>query len=684
MNRIVTILAAVVAAGALGYIALSRGETINAVWLIAAALGSYIVAYRIYARMIADRVFALDDARITPAVKYNDGKDYVPTNKWVLYGHHFAAIAGAGPLVGPTLAAQMGYLPGTLWIIFGAILGGAVQDFVVLISSMRRRGHSLGQMVKEEVGPVAGFVALIGVFAIMIILIAVLALVVVNALKGSPWGTFTIAMTIPIAIFMGIYMRFIRPGKVSEASIIGFVLLMLSLYAGRGVAASPVWGPAFTFDGATLALMIAAYGFLASVIPVWLLLAPRDYLSTFLKVGTIAVLAISIILVLPDIKMPATTRFTDGTGPVFSGALFPFLFITIACGAVSGFHALISSGTTPKMINVESDARLIGYGGMLTESFVAIMALIAATILDPGVYFAVNSPMALIGSTAADAARTVSSWGFTITPEQLSTLAKQVEETSILSRTGGAPSLALGMAHILSQLIGGQWLMAFWYHFAILFEAVFILTTVDAGTRVARFMLQDMLRHVWAPFGRTDNYGNAIVGSILVVLAWGYFLYVGVTDPFGGINTLWPLFGIVNQMLAAIALVLVTTVIFKMKKARYAWVTLLPTFWLFIVTMSAGWQKIAHSSPKIGFLAHAKSISDAVNSGTLPSGLKSVADANRIILNDRVDAWLTGIFMAVVIVILIDGIRVWIQAAKGGGTPLAEDTPEYVQLNPVK
>lgn len=551
---------------AFGLVALNRGETISAVWLVIAAISCYAVAYRFYSRFMARKVFSLNDNRRTPAEVKNDGKDYVPTNKWVLFGHHFAAIAGAGPLVGPVLAAQMGYVPGTLWIIVGVILGGAVQDFVVLFASMRRGGKSLGDMIKDEIGPVTGTIAMIGILGIMIILLAVLGLVVVKALIGSPWGMFTIAATIPIALFMGVYMRYIRPGRVLEASLIGFVLLLLSLIGGQYVAEHPTLGAMFTFTGTQIAIMMIIYAFIASVMPVWLLLAPRDYLSTFLKIGTIVGLAIGIVFVMPDLNMPATTKFIDGTGPVFSGNLFPFLFITIACGAVSGFHALISSGTTPKMLERESHARPIGYGAMLMESFVAIMALIAACVITPGTYFAINSPAAVIGSDAVQAASTISSWGFTISPDDLTQISKDVGEASILSKTGGAPTFAIGMAHILSNVVGGKTLMSFWYHFAILFEALFILTTIDAGTRVGRFLIQDLLKYAYKPLGNTESLTGNIVATTLCVAGWGYFLYQGVVDPLGGINSLWALFGIANQMLAGIALVLGITILFKMGK----------------------------------------------------------------------------------------------------------------------
>lgn len=659
-------------AAAFGVLALHRGETINAIWLIVAAVSVYAVAYRFYSKFIAQKVFQLDDNRKTPAEVFNDGKDYVPTNKWVLFGHHFAAIAGAGPLVGPILASQMGYLPGTLWIVVGVVLAGAVQDFVILFASMRRNGKSLGEMIKEEIGSFTGLIAMLGILGIMIILLAVLALVVVKALVGSPWGMFTIAATIPIAIFMGVYMRYIRPGRVGEASLIGFVLLMASIVFGQYVAENPTLANMFTFKGETIALLMIGYGFVASALPVWLLLAPRDYLSTFLKIGTIVGLALGILVVAPDLQMPAITKFVDGTGPVFAGNLFPFLFITIACGAVSGFHSLVSSGTTPKMIERESHARPIGYGAMLMESFVAVMALVAACVLTPGAYFAINSPAAVIGQDVVQAAKTVSSWGFTITPDVLTELAKDVGEQTILSRTGGAPTLAIGMAVILSKVIGGKAFMAFWYHFAILFEALFILTTIDAGTRVGRFMIQDILGHFYKPFGRTDWLPANIIATTLCVFGWGYFLYQGVIDPLGGINTLWPLFGIANQMLAGIALLLGTTVLFKMGKKAYVWVTLVPTTWILVVTMTAGYQKLFHENPKIGFLAHAKVFKDALNQGKILPPATTEAQMKQIITNDYVDATLSAIFMLVVLVMLISSINMWIKVLNNKGTPLQE------------
>ncbi|PKJ54223.1 carbon starvation protein CstA [Bacillus sp. SN10] len=663
---------AAVGAGAFGVIALSQGETINAVWLLVAAVCVYAIAYRFYSRFIARKVFGLDNNRQTPAHTLNDGKDYVPTNKWVLFGHHFAAIAGAGPLVGPILAAQMGYLPGTIWIIVGVVVAGAVQDFVILFASMRRNGKSLGEMIKDEIGPVTGLIAMIGILGIMIILLAVLALVVVKALVGSPWGMFTIAATIPIAILMGVYMRYIRPGRVGEGSVIGIILLILSLIGGQYVAENPALASMFTFSGETIAIMLIVYGFIASALPVWMLLAPRDYLSTFLKVGTIVGLAIGILIVAPDLQMPAVSKFIDGTGPVFSGNLFPFLFITIACGAVSGFHALVSSGTTPKMIEQEGHAQPIGYGAMLMESFVAAMAMIAACVLTPGTYFAINSPAALIGTDVLQAAQVISSWGFAITPNELKDLAVNVGEQTILSRTGGAPTLAIGMAYIFSQVIGGTAMMAFWYHFAILFEALFILTTIDAGTRVGRFMIQDILGHVYKPFGETDSTLANVIATTLCVLGWGYFLYQGVVDPLGGINTLWPLFGIANQMLAGIALLLGTTILFKMGKKAYVWVTLIPTVGLLIVTMTAGYQKLFHENPKIGFLSHAKVFQGALDEGKVLAPAKNVAQMKQIIFNDYIDAALCGIFMIVVIAVLISAIRIWIQVLRNKPISLKE------------
>ncbi len=639
---------AIAALGAAGFavLALARGEDISAAWILIAGVASYVIAYRFYARFLALKVFALNDHRATPAERLNNGRDFVPTSKWVLYGHHFAAIAGAGPLIGPMLAAQFGYLPGTLWLIAGVIAGGAVQDFTILVLSMRRDGKSLGQMAKEEVNSVAGLAAMIAILAIMIILLAVLALVVVNALRQSPWGLFIIACTIPIALLMGWWMRTLRPGHVLEASAIGVTLLLVALVAGRWVSLDPTWSRWFTWSGTGLTWAMIVYGFVASALPVWLLLAPRDYLSTFLKIGTVLTLGIAILLVLPQTKMPALTRFVDGTGPVFAGKLFPFAFITIACGAVSGFHALVSSGTTPKMVMRESESRLIGYGGMLMESFVGLMAVIAAATLDPGVYFAMNVPAGTLGPTTETAARAIGQWGFTLHPGQMEALAQAMGESTLLSRTGGAPSLAVGMASILAGVVRGSGL-ALWYHFAIMFEALFILTTVDAGTRVGRFMLQELVGYVWKPFGRTSWYPSILISSALIVAGWGYFLYQGVVDPLGGINSLWPLFGIANQLLAAVALCVGTTILIKMGKQRFAWVTLVPLVWLATVTLSAGWQKVFAADPRLGFLAHARSVA------------AGAPNAARLVFNDRLDATLALGFMAVVVLVIAASAREW-------------------------
>jgi carbon starvation protein len=662
-------------AASFAWLALSRGEPVSAAWLLVAALCTYAVSYRFYSKFIASRIFALDPARPTPAVRLNDGRDFTPTNRWIVFGHHFAAIAGPGPLVGPTLAAQFGFLPGALWIIIGVALGGAVQDFVILAASVRRDGKSLGQMAKEEIGPIAGYTALVAVLGIMIVLIAVLALVVVNALKSSPWGVVTIGLTIPTALIMGVYLRWVRPHAVLEASAIGLVLLFVALLAGRWVASNPALAPTFTLTGKTLALLIMAYSFFASVLPVWLLLAPRDYLSAFVKIGVVLALALGIVIVLPPLQMPALTQFTDGTGPVFAGKVFPFAFITIACGAISGFHSLIASGTTPKLLANEADARMVGYGGMLTESLVAVMALIAACVLTPGVYFAINAPASAIGTTAASAAAAVQHWGFVLDPAQMQVLAQEVGEKSLLSRTGGAPSLAVGMAHIFSRVLGGSTAMALWYHFAIMFEALFILTTVDAGTRVGRFMLQDLLKHVWAPIGRVSWYPAVVMASGIVVAMWGYFLYQGVMDPLGGINSLWPLFGISNQLLAAVALCVGTTVIIKMGKARYAWVTILPLAWLAIVTLTAGVEKIFSGDPRLGFLSHARMVGEGLAIGALPPGVQTLADARRLILNDRIDTAVAAFFLLSVIVILVASAHEWFTVISGRKVAVTSEIP---------
>ncbi|MGC8098369.1 carbon starvation CstA family protein [Metapseudomonas otitidis] len=649
---------AVIGASALGVVALRRGEAINALWIVVAAVALYLIAYRYYSLFIASKVMQLDPTRATPALINNDGLDYVPTNKHILFGHHFAAIAGAGPLVGPVLAAQMGYLPGTLWLIAGVVLAGAVQDFMVLFISTRRNGRSLGELVREEMGQVPGTIALFGAFLIMIIILAVLSLIVVKALAESPWGMFTVMATIPIAVFMGVYMRYIRPGRIGEISLIGVVLLLASIWLGGQVAADPVWGPAFTFTGIQITWMLIGYGFVAAVLPVWLILAPRDYLSTFLKIGTIIALAIGILVTMPMLKMPALTQFIDGTGPVWKGNLFPFLFITIACGAVSGFHALISSGTTPKLLASETHARYIGYGGMLMESFVAIMAMVAASVIEPGVYFAMNSPPAVVGTDVAAVAATVSSWGFTITPEQLEATARDIGEHTILARAGGAPTLAVGIAQILHQVLPGENTMAFWYHFAILFEALFILTAVDAGTRAGRFMLQDLLGNFVPALKKTDSWFANVLATAGCVTLWGWLLYQGVIDPLGGINTLWPLFGISNQMLAGIALMLGCVVLIKMKRQRYVWVTLIPATWLLICTTTAGLIKLLDPNPAVGFLALAKKYSDAAAAGQVLAPAKDMAQMQHVIFNAYTNATLTVLFLFVVLSVLFYAFKV--------------------------
>ncbi|MBD8603586.1 carbon starvation protein A [Pseudomonas sp. CFBP 8771] len=656
------LIVAIIGACALGVVALRRGEAINALWIVVAAVAIYLVAYRYYSLFIANHVMQLDSRRATPAVLNNDGLDYVPTNKHILFGHHFAAIAGAGPLVGPVLAAQMGYLPGTLWLIAGVVLAGAVQDFMVLFLSTRRNGRSLGDMVREEMGRIPGTIALFGCFLIMIIILAVLALIVVKALAESPWGIFTVMATIPIAMFMGVYMRYIRPGRIGEISIIGVFLLLLSIWLGGQVAADPVWAKAFTFTGIQITWMLVGYGFVAAVLPVWLILAPRDYLSTFLKIGTIIALAIGILVTMPELKMPALTQFTDGTGPVWKGGLFPFLFITIACGAVSGFHALISSGTTPKLLDNETNARYIGYGAMLMESFVAIMAMVAASVIEPGVYFAMNSPAAVVGTDVVAVATAVSSWGFAITPEALQAVAHDIGETTILVRAGGAPTLAVGIAQILHSVLPGENTMAFWYHFAILFEALFILTAVDAGTRAGRFMLQDLLGSFVPALKRTESWTANVIATAGCVALWGWLLYQGVIDPLGGINTLWPLFGISNQMLAGIALMLATVVLIKMKRQRYIWVTMLPAVWLLICTTTAGFIKLFDANPAVGFLALAKKYSDALAQGQVIAPAKSVEQMQHVIFNAYTNATLTVLFLLVVFSILFFALKVGVAA----------------------
>jgi carbon starvation protein len=662
LRILVWFLVAAVGALSIATIALHRGEQINAMWLVVAAFCCYALGYRFYSTFIAARVLALNAQRATPAERLDNGRDFVPTNKWVVFGHHFAAIAGPGPLVGPVLAAQFGYLPGTLWVLAGAVFGGCVQDFVILLFSVRRDGKSLTEMARDEIGPVGGFIAYTAVISIIVILLGVCALVVVNALKSSPWGTFTIAMTIPIALLMGVYLRRLRPGKVLETSLLGFILVMLAIWGGQWISQTPRLAQWFTLSAAALAMVIIVYGFAASALPVWLLLAPRDYLSTFVKLGTIGLLAVGIIGLHPTLHMPALTRFVDGSGPVFAGSVFPFAFITIACGAISGFHSLISSGTTPKLIRCETETRMVGYGAMLAESMVAIMATIAACVLQPGVYFAINSPAGVVGQTAEKAATVISSWGFPVSAVEMHSLAQSVGEQSLFNRTGGAPAFAVGMAHIFSNSIGRQALMAIWYHFAIMFEALFILTVLDAGTRVGRFMLQDALGHVWRPLGRTSWYPSIVATSAMMVAAWGYFLWQGVKDPLGGINSLWPLFGISNQLLGIVALCVATTIIIKMNRARYAPVTIVPLGALVLVTFAASWHKVFDPNPRIGFLAHARQLTGDAASG-------------RLIFNDRLDALVTGALIIMVTLVLVESFSRWISVISGMSQAVVREAP---------
>ena len=660
-------------AGALAKIAFDRGEPLNATWFVVAAVCCYLVAYRLYSAFVAAKVLALDDTRATPSERHDDGRDFVPTNKWVLFGHHFAAIAGPGPLVGPTLAAQFGYLPGTLWLIAGAAFAGCVQDFVILFCSIRRDGKSVGQMAREEVSERGGFIAQLAVLAIMTILLAVIGLVVVNALKSSPWATFTLAMTIPIAILLGLYLRFVRPGRVLEASVMGVALVLFVVVAGQWVADSPSWSRVFTLSGVALAFAIIAYGFAASALPVWLLLAPRDYLSAFIKAGAIFSLAAGILIVRPQVLMPPLTRFIDGTGPVFAGKIFPFCFITIACGAVSGFHSLISSGTTPKMILRESHARFIGYGAMLLESFVGVMAMVAACAMPPGVYFAINSPPSIVGNTGDAAAATISGWGYPLHAQTMADLAHKVGEITLWNRAGGAPSLAVGMAQIFSSTIGGERLLSIWYHFAIMFEALFILTVLDAGTRVGRFMVQDLGGRVWKPFGRTSWMPGVLLSSAIIVALWGYFLYQGVVDPLGGINSLWPLFGISNQLLAAVALVVATTILMKMGKLRWIWVTLLPMAWLVTITMTASYQKICDANPRIGFLAYAKALAAQIAARKIAT--EKIAETQRVIFNQRLDAAVTGVLAVMILVLIVEALAHWYSILSRRKEPVLHESP---------
>ena len=667
--------------GAFIAIAVSRGETINAMWMLTAAVSIYAIGYRFYGVWIATKVLVTDETRATPAERLNNGTDFLPTNRWIVFGHHFAAISGPGPLIGPTLAAQFGYLPGTLWILIGAVLGGCVQDMTTLFFSTRRNGRSIGQMARDEIGPIGGVAALIGTFFIMIILIAVLGLVVVNAMKHSPWATSTIAATIPIAIFIGIYMRYLRPGRVLEASLIGVSLLLLSVGAGGWVDQVPSLRAWFDHQGLELAYAVIAYGFAAAVLPVWMLLAPRDYLSTFMKLGTVVLLAVAIVIMQPTIKMPAMTQFIDGTGPIFGGKLFPFVFITIACGAISGFHSLISSGTTPKLLANERDIPMIGYGGMMLESFVAMMAMIAATVLEPGVFFAINSPAGVVGSSAAEAVATIGSWGFSVNAEQMQALASQMGEQTLFARTGGAPSLAVGMASIFGSAFGNH-LLALWYHFAIMFEAVFILTTLDAGTRVGRFMLQDILGNVWPSMGKTGYFPAVLLTSAMVVAGWGYFLYIGVIDPNGGVNILWPLFGIANQLLAAIALCVGTGILAKSGKLNYTWITGLPLSWLMVITSAAAWEKLTSEDVRVGFYAAANHLSSQLAAGTLPA--EKAVIAPQLIFNLHLNVYLTLFFVAILWVVLFDMLRQVYRASKASSAlPLSEAPYERTQLQSV-
>jgi carbon starvation protein len=669
MNKTFSLLAwgalGLLGAAAIGVVAVHRGEPINALWLVVAATCCYALAYRFYSKFIAAKILALDALRATPAERLENGRDFLVTNKWVVFGHHFAAIAGPGPLVGPVLAAQFGYLPGTIWVLAGAVFAGCVQDFVILLFSVRRDGKSLTEMAKEEIGRVGGFVSYAAVIAILLILLGVVALVVVNALKDSPWGTFTIAMTIPIALLMGLYLRRLRPGKVLEVSALGFILVLIAIWGGQWASQNPAMASVFTLRAPTLAILIIVYGFAASALPVWLLLAPRDYLSTFVKLGTIALLAVGIVALHPTLHMPALTPFVDGSGPVFAGKIFPFAFITIACGAISGFHALISSGTTPKMIAREPEARMVGYGAMMAESAVAVMAIIAACVLQPGIYFAINSPAGVVGQTAAAATATISSWGFPVTAGDMHALARAVGEQSMFNRTGGAPAFAVGMAHIFSQSLGGSAVMALWYHFAVMFEALFILTIIDAGTRVARFMIQDALGHIYKPLGRTSWYPSILATSALIVGAWGFFLWQGVKDPLGGINSLWPLFGIANQLLATVALCLATTIIIKMHRTRYAIITLVPLAWLVAVTFTASWQKILDPNPRVGFLSQARVLAASpITSATA-----------RLIFNNRLDAAVTAVLVVMVTLVLIESVRQWINVLSGREEARVKEAP---------
>jgi carbon starvation protein len=673
-SKLVWFAVAIAGAWAVGSIATHRGESINAIWFVVAAACVYLIAFRFYSAWICAKVLVLDETRATPAERFNNGRDFIPTNKWVVFGHHFAAIAGPGPLIGPTLAMQFGYLPGTIWILVGAVLGGCVQDMVIMFCSTRRDGRSLGQMARDELGRIGGWAALIGAMLIMIILIAVLGLVIVKAMKHSPWATSTVLGTIPVAMLIGLYMRGIRPGRVLEGSLIGIALLLVCVVGGGWVDHNQTIRGWFDWNDMQCAWFVMIYGFSAAVLPVWLLLAPRDYLSTFLKLGVVFMLAISIAVLAPEVKMPAITQFIDGTGPIFKGNLFPFVFITIACGAISGFHSLVASGTTPKLLASEKEIRMIGYGSMALESFVAIMAVVAATVLEPGIYFAINSPAGVVGSAAADAVAKISSWGFPVTVEQMESLAREMGEGTLFARTGGAPSLAVGMASIFSGTFGGG-LMKFWYHFAIMFEVLFILTTLDAGTRVGRFMLQDLGKHFWPAFGNVSSYPMTVLSSLIFVAAWGFFLYQGVKDPLGGVNILWPLFGISNQLLAGIALTVATGIIVKMGKARYAWVTGLPLTWLAIMCTWAAWEKVFSPNPAIGFLAGADDLAAKIAAGALGPE-KAI-----LVTGQRIDAFLAALFVIILWTVIIEMLRMSLRFQAGKAVPpLAESGYVRTQL----
>ena len=645
-------LVAILGAISLGVVAFCRGEPVNALWLVVATGCVYALGYRFHSTWLMATVLTIDPARTTPAVRHADGRDFVKTNRWVVFGHHFAAIAGPGPLVGPVLAAQFGYLPGLLWILIGAVLGGAVHDSIILWLSVRRGGKSVGQMLREEVGPAAGTLAVIGLLGILTMLMAVLALVVVRALAESPWGLFTIVLTMPLALAMGVGMRGAGGTRTAWVTVLGVLALVGCVWAGKWASEMPALARMFTWDAKTLAWSIMGYGLAASVLPVWLLLAPRDYLSSFLKIGTVAALGVVVAILSPQLQMPALTRFIDGTGPVFAGPVFPFCFITIACGAVSGFHCLVSSGTTPKLLASEADIRVIGYGAMITEMCVGVLALVAACAMPPGEYFAIN----LRGEPAA-VVQQITALGFPVTEEQMAELARSVGERSMIGRTGGAPTFAVGMAQIFTQSLGqaGGATMALWYHFAIMFEALFILTTIDAGTRIGRFLVQEVLGWIWSPLGKVHSVSGSVLGSLLFVGGWGWFLYQGVVDPHGGINSLWPIFGVANQLLAVMALSLATTVLIKMGRRSLVWVTLIPLGWLVVVTFSAGWIKIFSSDARLGFLTAMREF--------------SAAGKTDLAATQAMNAGITAFFLILVILILAACGRIWLRKWRGKSVP---------------